>query len=239
MANSILGLKDFGEKYDFPGGFVFFGNKKLSRHNLKILFPRLRFKFLKQVHGNTIHELNSETNPETKPDATDEATFEADAMLTDQKDCALVIQTADCLPIMVRTEHCIAAVHAGWRGVALEIAPKTLEKLKASCENLSKARVWIGPHIQQDSFEVQDDTLNKLGADPRFFVNKGDRYLVNLQQIIVHQLKAKACRSVVLSSIDTVKESNIYFSYRACQKSGKSLASTDRNLSLIVLQENL
>ena len=57
---------------------------------------------------------------------------EADALVTAQRDVALAIFTADCIPIFivdVKTPA-IGIAHAGWRGTLARIAVNTLARMK-------------------------------------------------------------------------------------------------------------
>ncbi|MEY3511237.1 MAG: hypothetical protein RI914_1836, partial [Pseudomonadota bacterium] len=66
--------------------------------------------FLKQVHGT--HVLSLSEHPP--------CTVLADACLTDQSGVVCTIMVADCLPVLLadRAGRCVAAAHAGWRGLA-------------------------------------------------------------------------------------------------------------------------
>src|SRR5438270_2176366 len=76
--------------------------------------PELRFIGLKQTHSNAIHEIKAD-NLWKWPDNN---LPEGDGLVTDAAGIALVIQTADCLPILIHDQQgqSIAACHAGWRG---------------------------------------------------------------------------------------------------------------------------
>ncbi len=56
----------------------------------------------------------------------------------------------------------VAGVHAGWRGVAARIIPKTLHKLLQLGADIKKMTVIIGPHIQKPSFEVGNDVRDQI-----------------------------------------------------------------------------
>lgn len=140
---------------------VFFGDERSNRDALATSFPDFQLCFLKQTHSDIVVESPSAESRE------------ADAHLTDQHKIALCIQTADCIPIMIydpETEA-IAAIHAGWRGVELEIIQKTCGALIGRGSNLDRARAWIGPHIGFSSFEVGVDVATRL--ESRFDAVRG------------------------------------------------------------------
>lgn len=87
----------------------------------------------------------------------------ADAEFSAEKSSVCAVLTADCLPILCCSDDGeeIAAVHAGWRGLASGILQNSLANFKTSASNL---RVWIGPAIGASAFEVGDDVRNAFIA---------------------------------------------------------------------------
>jgi polyphenol oxidase len=106
--------------------------------------------FLSQVHGVEVAQLNAAT-----PDG-----VKADACLTQGLNVACTIMVADCLPLLFTDDagQVVAAAHAGWRGLAAGVIEQTVH---AMCEKAGIApvqvRVWLGPCIGSDAFEVGDD----------------------------------------------------------------------------------
>lgn len=78
------------------------------------------------------------------------------------------VRTADCVPITLYAPdiRAVAAVHAGWRGTVNCIAAVAVEKLKALGADPAGIRVWFGPSICRDCYEVSPE----LAAD---FANAG------------------------------------------------------------------
>ena len=81
---------------------------------------------------------------------------EADALQTKQKGLVLAIRTADCVPVLIEAEEEIFAIHAGWRGIANGIIPKTLNGVSGL-----KAAV-VGPCISVDAYEVGYEVVEGL-----------------------------------------------------------------------------
>ena len=71
---------------------------------------------------------------------------EADAVFTNELHRVCVVITADCLPILICDKQGtqVAAIHAGWRGLAAGIIESTLDQMKLSSNDLL---VWLGPAI--------------------------------------------------------------------------------------------
>ncbi|MBV9575268.1 MAG: peptidoglycan editing factor PgeF, partial [Gammaproteobacteria bacterium] len=79
-----------------------------------------------------------------------------DASFTTEAHQVCAVLTADCLPLLVcdKKSTSVAAIHAGWRGLAAGIIEKTLTALTTSPQNLL---VWLGPAIGPLKFEVGID----------------------------------------------------------------------------------
>ena len=77
--------------------------------------------WLNQTHSVDVIELPS-------------ATFNADASYTSEKNTICVVQTADCLPLLVTNNEgtIVASIHAGWRGLLNGVIENTIEKMNAS-----------------------------------------------------------------------------------------------------------
>jgi YfiH family protein len=141
--------------------------------------------FLRQVHGSGVLHLTPNT-----PDG-----VEADACWTDHPGVACTVMVADCLPILLATEdgRSVAAVHAGWRGLAGQGGQGVLEAL---CERWPAARdvarrrairAWIGAAIGQQAFEVGPEVVRAFvsvcPADAEAFTpspHRPDRWLADL-----------------------------------------------------------
>jgi purine-nucleoside/S-methyl-5'-thioadenosine phosphorylase / adenosine deaminase len=54
-----------------------------------------------------------------------------DALITAEPNVALLVRTADCLPVALAGEGVVAIVHAGWRGLAADILGATTRRLRA------------------------------------------------------------------------------------------------------------
>ena len=111
----------------------------------------------KQVHGDTIR-------PVTKQDILtfpgEAGTVPADGLCTQETGLALMVFSADCIPILLcdPKQRVCCAVHAGWRGTALGIAGKAAQQLQTlfGCHPQDLLAV-IGPGISTCCFEVHQD----------------------------------------------------------------------------------
>ena len=83
-----------------------------------------------------------------------------DALTTCEVDLALTVVTADCVPVLLAAGERVAAVHAGWRGLAQRILWPALERF----DDPSAVTAWIGPSIGPCCYEVGDDVAAEVAA---------------------------------------------------------------------------
>jgi YfiH family protein len=109
--------------------------------------------------------------------------FEADALISNRPDAAVAVQTADCIPLLLadRRSGAVAAVHAGWRGLASGTAPAAVAALAdAFGTEPSEIIAAIGPSIGPCCYEVGDDVRDRFGgatgaAVTRWFSTRASR----------------------------------------------------------------
>lgn len=90
--------------------------------------------------------------------ADDVTHLNADAAFTHQKQTPCSVLTADCLPVLITNKQgdCVAAAHAGWRGLLNGVLENTLQAMQ---QNPADLMVWIGPAISAPVFEVGQDVV--------------------------------------------------------------------------------
>lgn len=113
-----------------------------------------RLHWVNQIHGKQIHNIDA-TALSMKPMA-------ADAMISQQEGLGLAIMTADCVPIVLYQPESgqIAAIHAGWQGLACGIIQATVQRFNES----GQIKAWIGVCISQENYEVDRHVRNQLLA---------------------------------------------------------------------------
>lgn len=201
----------FGQYYENDQVFLFFGNKHFEKEHFSF-FPEIQFQFLKQVHGNNVVHFDRHTDE----------LHHADGHYTATKKLGLVIQTADCLPILAYDQHqkWILAIHAGWRGVENKITKVGLERLSKEART-PLASIYIGPHIQYKSFEVDEDVAMKLlkctEKEHGQYVHDEDtnKYFINLKKVVHAQILELPIQiqELYFSNIDT-QTNEEYSSFR-------------------------
>jgi YfiH family protein len=113
-------------------------------------------RWLHQVHGADVVEAVG-----VSPDG-----VRADAQLTCEKDLALGILVADCLPVLLadRAGRIVGAAHAGWRGLAAGVLENTVAGMRARRPRADLV-AWLGPCIGPDAFEVGPEVREAFVAD--------------------------------------------------------------------------
>ena len=142
-------------EYSTEFGTAVFGFERLNENLLKEKLPQLEFFKLHQIHSD-------------KLTAVSKTLIQADAHYTTLKNKAPLVQTADCLPVIVIGRNIVLSIHAGWRGVEQNIIGKSLSALTSY--RFAGAQAFIGPFISPCSFEVGADVANRLETG---FVNAG------------------------------------------------------------------
>lgn len=84
-----------------------------------------------------------------------------DALFTRRPALALTVFTADCVPILLAGRDRVAAVHAGWRGLAQGIVPAALVRLAVPGDETT---AWIGPAIGVCCYEVGAEVAARVAA---------------------------------------------------------------------------
>jgi YfiH family protein len=182
--------------------------------------------WLKQEHGNKIINLDTHI-PE-------DGNF-ADGVFTTRTDIVCAVLTADCLPVLISNESGteIAALHAGWRGLASGILEKALPMFSCSPESLM---VWMGPAISARNYEVGKemkssfDHLEDILQTDTFIPTRRDHWLVSLYRIAMLILKAQGVERIHGGQYCTYRDADLFYSHR--RDSGK----TGRMASLIWME---
>ena len=186
---SDLGLKNLlgGSKYNFRYKTQ---NKKVIKDVEDLLFemkeePSMIYSAF-QDHTDHV-EVPSMEN--TVKFAYGRIILNTDAMVTNEKNVALLIKMADCTPIILfdPVKKVQAAIHSGWRGTCREIGGKTVAKMESAfgCER-ENICAYIGPTISNEDYEVGEEVyeaFKKFTNRDSFFEKKqAGKYLLNMKQ---------------------------------------------------------
>ncbi len=164
---------------------------------------------------------------------------EYDAVVTDRPGFALCIKTADCVPVFLvdPVRRVIGAVHAGWKGTALQIVGKAvremIERFGARSADLSAI---IGPAIGPCCYEVDTAVYQAMSNHPErdsfFHASREegkwmlDLFQANRLQLIRSGVPAPCIRQTDLC---TACHPELFFSHRA------QGGNTGRQLNFIMM----
>ena len=167
-----------------------------------------RLHFLQQVHGATVLRAPWDGTPE------------GDAAVAREPGLLLGIETADCLPVLIvdPERHVAAVAHAGWRGTAASVVPRTVEALVAEGARPEDLLVALGPGIGPCCYEVGEELRDAFGpAGERFFQpGPNGRPHLDVRAINNQQLRESGVPSGRIHNVDecTSCRADLYFSYR-------------------------
>ncbi len=178
-------------------------NRALLRHGLKLPAEPC---WLDQIHGADCVDASLRFE---QPPA-------ADAAFADRPGVVCAVLTADCLPILLsdRAGSMVAAVHAGWRGLANGVIPNAVSCLTAAAELIA----WVGPGIGPRHYRVGPDLRERFmthdSAHERAFQTRPDGDYANLALIAQQQLLQSGVSHVTLSGLCTYEDSARFYSFR-------------------------
>ena len=204
-------------------------------NNLKIVSKKIGTKknkltLLIQVHSNKIYFLNK--IPKKK--------LIGDGLLTNSKNMAIAILTADCAPILFYDpkKNIIGAAHAGWKGAYKKIAIKMINYFKKKGSNLNDLYAIIGPCISQNNYEIKEDFkkkfLNQSLFNKKHFKKEKNKIYFDLKGYIFQQLKNKGIKNIEIIKKDTFSPKNKFFSARRSLKN--KINDYGRNISIIMIK---
>lgn len=175
------------------------------------------------VHGDDIVDIDAQTPLGTylHPEAD---LVEADGLATNVPGIGLFVTYADCAPLLFfdPVGQSIAAVHAGWRGVAKGLPAKAVHHLVSHYgAQAQEILVAVGPLIGPREFEVgpevrgafKDQTAN---WQQLFQAGAGDRSYLDLATAISWQLQGAGVLAdhIDLCPWSTAGRPELFFSYR-------------------------
>jgi YfiH family protein len=121
---------------------------------------KMRAVTLRQIHSDVAHRI----------DASNVGTSEAlkgDALFSRERGVLLVVQTADCIPILLADtkQRAVAAIHSGWRGTLHRIAAKTLGRMQMEFGTRPEDVIAaLGPGIGRCCYEVGPEVAVEFHA---------------------------------------------------------------------------
>lgn len=186
---------------------------RLNRERVQARLPGPPL-WLQQVHGTVVVDA-----------ATAPPGVAADGAVAFRPGLVCAVMTADCLPILLcdRAGSAVAAIHAGWRGLAagvIEAGVAALGRPGKEC------LAWIGPAIGAAHFEVGEDVRQAFaardaGTQAAFAPAPGGKWLADLECLARRRLAAAGIQAVYGGGQCTAAQPERFFSHRRDGVSGR------------------
>ena len=193
--------------------------KNLDIVSKKIRLSKKSLFTMNQTHSNKVVVINDSNKNIQRVDS--------DALVTNKKNIAISVLTADCVPVLVYDEvnQIIGSIHAGWRGALNGIIENTLNEITKISRN-GKINVAIGPCISVNNYEVGKEFYAKFIKESkkngRFFLSNGkDKLLFNLRNYINSKFEELDVNYVENIDIDTFSDNINFFSFRRSKHLGE------------------
>ncbi len=178
--------------------------------------------WLTQVHGTTIRRLRASNGDDIENE------IEADATITRARGRACVVMVADCVPVLMCSDDGqeVAAVHAGWRGLADGILGAAVDAFACRPQQL---RAWLGPSIGAAAYSVGAELRERfVASDARnarhFSANDKGGWLMDLRGIAAEQLSARGLSAISVDEHCVHADRARFFSYRRDGRTGRMAA---------------
>lgn len=114
-----------------------------------------------QVHGDQVYVVQKEDAGRGAFDL-QTAVPDVDALITAEEDFPLLIQVADCAPVLLADaqSRVLGTAHAGWRGALAGISGKTMGKMRELNADPKSTFAGIGPCLCMRCMEVGEEVAD-------------------------------------------------------------------------------
>lgn len=173
--------------------------------------------FVRQVHGHRVRIIDD------RPVGDGAASPEADAMITDRAGKYLMVQVADCQPILMYdpVRRVVANIHCGWRGSVADVIGRTVEALRSGFGCAAKdLLVGVGPSLGPCCAEF----VNYREEIPSWLWGyRRDTVYFDFWAMTRDQLIAAGVREdrIEVSRLCTRCNTDRFFSYRGEKRTGR------------------
>ena len=186
----------------------------------------------RQVHGAAVI-VASRGRPQANPAG------EGDIVVTDDPETAVVVQAADCVPLLLadRQTGAVAAAHAGWRGTAAGVAPAAVAALRTAFgADPAELVAAIGPSIGPCCYAVGEELIEAFrqaghgASDLARWFSRDAALRLNLWKANRDQLEAAGLRPDQIhgAGLCTATHGDLFHSYRRDGKAAGRLAAAIR-----------
>ncbi|WP_291359067.1 MULTISPECIES: peptidoglycan editing factor PgeF [Acinetobacter] len=193
---------------------------RVQKHRIQLLkdfqpFGVDKITWMTQTHSTICHTIN------------EQMPFKAlvgDGLVTQRKAHALMMMTADCLPVVLGNAEGteVANLHAGWRGLAGGIVENTIAAMQSK-----PTWAWLGAAISQPCFEIGSEVKEAFCSkypelDSAFQAGEqAGKYYADLYAIARYILQQQGVETVLGGDQCSYRQADEYFSYRREAKTGR------------------
>ena len=151
----------------------------------------------------------------------------ADGIVARESGIVCAVLTADCMPVLLcdRDATVVAAVHAGWRGIAAGIVEAGVRAAGSPPERLV---AWLGPAIGVERYEVGPDVRDAVLADDPDAGNafrpaaSPAKWQADLERLVRRRLARCGVGSVHGGELCTASDPDRFFSHRRDGVTGRT-----------------
>lgn len=193
---------------------------RVQQHRMLLLdelavYGAQRLHWLNQTHSTICHRIEQGAELQA---------LEGDALITAQAGQALMMMTADCLPVVLGnaagTE--VANLHAGWRGLADGVIEQTCRQMQSPV-----TWAWLGAAISQSCFEVGGEVKQIFCAKYPEVASafkaghQADKFYADLYAIARYILQQHGVELILGGDQCTYTQTQDYYSYRRQSQTGR------------------
>ncbi len=162
----------------------------------------------RQVHGTVVQRVSGGLDP-AHPSG-EAVAIDADGHATALREVGVMVLVADCLPVVLGSKGAVAALHAGWRGLATGVLEEGVRAVRELGGEGEIAAV-IGPGAGPCCYEVGEEVHAVFGE--RSPGRRGEGRNLDLPGLARERLAAAGVRRIEDVGVCTICDER-YFSHR-------------------------
>jgi YfiH family protein len=164
--------------------------------------PREHVLYGRQVHGATVRRA-------TEPPGPGRPLAEEDGQATALAGHPALVFAADCLPVMLAADGAVAALHAGWRGLAAGVLAEGVAALR-ELGATGPVHALVGPGARGCCYEVGEEVHEAFAG---YGARVGERNL-DLAAVARAKLAEAGAGAVHDAGLCTMCRPELFFSHR-------------------------
>lgn len=182
-------------------------NREISAKSAGVSHSQVQY--MNQVHGNRVVIVEEQSDEEPT----------ADALVTGIPGISLAVMVADCIPLLLKSEVAVAAVHVGRKGLVNDVARHALHVMREM--GAKKLTAILGPSICGRCYEVSEEIFSEVIDLHPLAASRTDRNTPALDlPAALHVVLASESVSFV-DEFECTFESPDLFSYRRDSITGR------------------